>query len=93
MKAKNDKIERPSIETLRRGRRVTPERHAMFSKALDEKYGVDRPRLGRPPLGTLKAKDIHLRIPPGILGRLRARAQKLGIGYQTLIKQILSRAA
>jgi hypothetical protein len=92
MKAKDEKIERPSIETLRRGRRVTPEEHARFSKALDEKYGVNRPRLGRPSLGPLKARDIHIRIPPGILERLRAKAGKLGIGYQTLIKQILSRA-
>jgi uncharacterized protein (DUF4415 family) len=93
MKAKKGKIERPSIETLRRGRRVTPAEHEMYSKALDEKYGVDRPRVGRPSLGPLKAQDIHLRIPPGILERLRAKADKLGIGYQTLIKQILSRAA
>ena len=92
MKRKN-KIVRPSIATLKRGRRVTPEEHEKYSKALDEKYGFDRPRLGRPPLGTMKAKDIHLRIPPGILERLRVKAEKLGIGYQTLINQILGRAA
>ena len=85
-------MERPSIATLKRGRRVTLERHAQFSKALDEKYGIDRPRVGRPSLGHLRAQDIHLRIPPGILERLRAKAEKMGIGYQTLIKQILSRA-
>ena len=93
MKTKRIRDEWPDIETLRRGHRVSPERHAMFSKALDEKYGVDRPRVGRPSLGPLKARDIHLRIPPGILERLRTKADKLGIGYQTLIKQILSRAA
>lgn len=92
MKAKNE-IERPSFETLKRGRRVTPAEHEKYSKALDAQFGVDRPRIGRPPLGPLKAQDIHLRIPPGILERLRTKAEKLGIGYQTLIKQILSRAA
>jgi predicted DNA binding CopG/RHH family protein len=92
MKTKNE-IERPSLETLRRGRRVTPAEHEKYSQALDEKYGIDRPRVGRPSLGALKARDIHLRIPPGILERLRTKAAKLGIGYQTLIKQILSRAA
>ena len=92
MKTRNE-IKRPSIETLRRGRHVTPAEHEKYSKALDAQFGINRPRVGRPSLGPLKAQDIHLRIPPGILERLRAKAEKLGIGYQTLIKQILSRAA
>lgn len=91
MRAKN-KSDRPSIKTLRGGRRVTPAEHSKFSKALDTQFGADRPRLGRPSLGPLKAKDIHLRIPPGILERLRLKAEKMGIGYQTLINQILDNA-
>lgn len=93
MKTKKVEDEWPDMETLGRGRRVTAKEHEKFSQALDSKYGVDRPRVGRPSLGALKARDIHLRIPPGILERLRAKAEKMGIGYQTLIKQILSRAA
>jgi hypothetical protein len=93
MKTKKVRDEWPDLATRRRGRRVTTEEHKKYSKALDAKYGMNRPCVGRPPLGPLKARDIHLRIPPGILQRLRAKAEKLGIGYQTLIKQILSRAA
>ena len=93
MKMKKVKEEWPSMDTLRRGRRVTADEHEKYSQALDEKYGVNRPRVGRPSLGALKARDIHLRIPPGILARLRAKAEKQGIGYQTLIKQILSQVA
>ncbi len=65
----------------------------MFSKALDEQFGVDHPRLGRPSLGDRKAKSIQLRVAPKVLQRLRVKAEKLGIVYQTLINQILARAA
>jgi hypothetical protein len=92
MKTKKVKDEWPDMDTLRRGRRVTAEEHQKYSKALDAQFGLDRPRVGRPPMGSLKARDIHLRIPPGILDRLRSKAEKLGIGYQVLINQILSRA-
>jgi predicted DNA binding CopG/RHH family protein len=34
-----------------------------------------------------------MRIPPDVLSRIRLKAAKQGIGYQTLINQILSRAA
>jgi hypothetical protein len=93
MKTKKIKDEWPDLNTLRRGRRVTPEEHEKYSKALDAQFGTDRPRVGRPAMGSLRARDIHLRIPPGVLERLRAKAEKLGVGYQTLINQILSRAA
>ena len=35
-------------EGLRRGRRVTPQEHEKYSKALDGEAGMDRPRAGRP---------------------------------------------
>ncbi len=77
---------------FKRSRKVTPEEVETGRKAIEAKLGVKRPRRGRLFMGDLKARNIHLRIPPGILERLRTKAEKLGIGYQTLINQILSRA-
>jgi hypothetical protein len=96
MKMKNNKrdSERPDMETLRRGRRVTPEEHAMYSKALDEKYGVDRPRLGRRP-GDPKDRYIptYIKLHPRIVAWAKAKAKMDGIGYQTVINQTLLRIA
>jgi uncharacterized protein (DUF4415 family) len=96
--AKKEKIDFSDIPEwttadFRRARRVTPAEVEAGRRAIEAKLGVVRPRRGRPFLGALKARDIHLRIPPGILERLRTKAEKRGIGYQTLINQILSRAA
>ena len=75
-------------------RRPTPRELSEARQAIERLTGKPRPvRRGRPFLGPLKARDIHLRIPPWILQRLRAKADKRGIGYQTLINEILSRAA
>ena len=91
MKTKKSEIndERPSIETLRRGHRISPERHAMYSKALDEKYGLDRPRMGRPPKGAARYVPVSLRLPPEVLSWAKAKAKHLSIGYQTVLKDAL----
>lgn len=88
MKKLFDDDVRPSIEEMRRtARRVTPEEHKRWSKALDAQLGPDRPRMGRPRLGMNKKVPIALRMDRDVLSRLRAKAAKIGIGYQTLINQ------
>jgi uncharacterized protein (DUF4415 family) len=82
-----------TADDFKRARRVTAGEVEVGRKAIEAKLGVKRPQRGRPFMGALKARDIHLRIPPAILERLRAKAERRGIGYQTLINQILSRAA
>ena len=84
-------------EQLKLFRRVSPEDVEAARVALEKKYGTKiPPRVagpGRPPKGDLKYKHVNMRIAPDVLERLRATAQKRGIGYQTLINEILRRAA
>ncbi len=89
MKTKRDEIKRPSIETLRRGHRITLEKHAKYSKALDEQFGLDRPRMGRPPKGVERHIPVSLRLPPRVLSWAKAKAKRLSIGYQTVLKDAL----
>jgi hypothetical protein len=95
MKMKKNEIERPSIEMLRRGHRVTPKQHEKYSKALDMQFGLDRPRLGRRP-GNPADRYIptYIKLHPRVVTWAKARAKRLGIGYQTIINQtLLQRAA
>lgn len=46
-------------------------------------------RVGRPPLGKATKQLIALRLEPQLIEQLRSRAEKDGIGYQTLINEIL----
>jgi predicted DNA binding CopG/RHH family protein len=48
-------------------------------------------RIGRPPLDDDQKKiAISIRISPDLLARLKSRADRDGVGYQTLIHSILS---
>jgi len=94
MKPKKNEAARPTIATLKRGHRISRAEHDKFRHALANTYGRPFPsRMGRPPKGDLKYKSVNMRIPPDVLSRIRLKAAKQGIGYQTLINQILSRAA
>ena len=94
MKTKKTEIARPTLATIKRGHRVTPEEHDRFRHALANTFGRPFPsRMGRPLKGADKTVSISLRIPPGILARIRVKATKRGIGYQTFINEILQRAA
>ena len=49
-------------------------------------------RVGRPTIGRAPRAPISLRVDPDVLARLKARAVKRGIPYQSLINDILARA-
>ena len=49
-------------------------------------------RVGRPTIGRAPRAPISLRIDPDVLARLKARAAKRGVPYQSLINDILARA-
>lgn len=55
----------------------------------DEQLGRAR-RVGRPPLGRAARELIAIRIDPDVLRALRDEATKAGVGYQTLIHQLLA---
>ena len=73
-----------------KARRVTPEETAMFRQAFKNTFGYLPKRRGRPHAKShLKYRDVHLKIHPRALKWAKARAKKRGIGYQTLINEIL----
>lgn len=50
-------------------------------------------RVGRPPAGTEAKLLIAIRIDPDVLTRVRRQAKQAGVGYQTLINDVLTRYA
>ena len=49
-------------------------------------------RVGRPLIGSAPRKDIHIRLDPNVLEKLKAKAKKKGVKYQSLINDILKKA-
>ena len=69
--------------------RVTSQEVAMARKAIEAKLGVKRHARGRPPKGLNKYKPIQIRLHPKALQWAMSEAKHLGIGYQTVINQVL----
>ena len=72
-----------------RARRVTPRETASFRKAIEETFNIKRSSRGRPPKGADKYQDVHIRLHPKALRWARAQAKHRGIGYQTVINEVL----
>lgn len=49
-------------------------------------------RVGRPPLGTTARQMIAIRIDPQVLVALQREAKRRGLGYQSLINQLLAKS-
>lgn len=49
-------------------------------------------RVGRPLLGSAPRKDIHIRLDPDVLNKIKKQAKKRGMKYQSLINEILKKA-
>lgn len=71
-------------EQLKKFRRVTPEEHAMFVRAVEN----FRAR-GRPKKTSGKYRPVTIRLHPDVLEWAKAEAKKRGLGYQTVINQTL----
>ena len=48
-------------------------------------------RVGRPPLGAAARRLIAIRIDPHVLGAVRQEAKRRGVGYQSLINELLAK--
>jgi uncharacterized protein (DUF4415 family) len=48
-------------------------------------------RVGRPPLGAQARQLIAIRMDAAVLEQFRREARRRGIGYQTLINEVLAR--
>lgn len=49
-------------------------------------------RVGRPIVGESPRRAISVRIEEDVLERLKSKAEKAGVGYQSLINEILKKA-
>ena len=47
-------------------------------------------RVGRPPLGETARQLIAIRLDAQVLARFRTEARRRGVGYQTLINEVLA---
>lgn len=47
-------------------------------------------RVGRPPLGEAARQLIAIRLDAQVLARFRKEARRRGVGYQTLINEVLA---
>jgi len=73
-----------------RARRVTPEETAFFRRAFENTFGFKPPKRGRPAKHLdLKYKDIHIKIHPKALKWAKTEAVRRGVGYQTIINNVL----
>jgi uncharacterized protein (DUF4415 family) len=48
-------------------------------------------RVGRPPLGAAARRLIAIRIDPQVLDSVRREAKRRGLGYQSLINDLLAK--
>jgi len=69
--------------------RVTNKEVELARKAIGTKLSVKRPARGRPPKGLDKYKPIQIRLHPKAFRWAMSEAKHLGIGYQTVINQVL----
>ena len=48
-------------------------------------------RVGRPPIGDEPRQLVAIRLDVGVLDRFRKEARRRGVGYQTLINEVLAK--
>jgi hypothetical protein len=80
---------------LRSFRRSTPEETEKYRRALENTFGRPfPPRIGRPPKHPdHKYRPVYMKLHPRALKWAKAEAKRRGIGYQTVINEILLRHA
>ena len=73
-----------------KARRVTPEENQKFRQAISEQFGVKLKKRGRPTKDeNEKYEPISIRLHPKVLAWAKEEANKRGIGYQTVINEVL----
>ncbi|MET0851510.1 MAG: BrnA antitoxin family protein [Candidatus Rokuibacteriota bacterium] len=89
---------KPSASSARAGRagrsaRPTRRRRIEFSDIPEASAAQLRAmrRVGRPPLGIAARRLIAIRIDPQVLEAVRQEARRRGLGYQSLINDLLAK--
>jgi len=76
-----------------RARRVTADEVDAARAAIVAKLGKARPRRGRPPKGAEKYLPVSMRLHPRIVAWAKREGKRRGIGYQTVINEVLLKVA
>jgi predicted DNA binding CopG/RHH family protein len=75
-------------------RRVTPEEHELFRQMYENTMRLPPALRGRPAKDVEeKYKPISIRLHPSVLEWAKREAKKRGVGYQTIINEVLMKAA
>ena len=73
-----------------RARRVTQEENAEFRAAIADQFGITLKQRGRPAKEPEeKYEPISIRLHPKVLAWAKNEAEKRGVGYQTVINEVL----
>jgi uncharacterized protein (DUF4415 family) len=79
---------------FKRARHPTAEELSQNRKAIEAKLGVKLPPRGRPPKADHhKYKPVSIRLHPKAIAWAKAEAKRRGIGYQTVINELLLKHA
>jgi uncharacterized protein (DUF4415 family) len=70
-------------------RKVTAKEVKAARIAIEEKLGTKRLKRGRPPKGDEKFRAVSIRLHPKILEWAKREAKRKGVGYQTIINEVL----
>ena len=71
-------------------RRITKRELAAARKAIEAKTGMPRPPRGRPSKSdSEKYHPTSIRLHPKVIAWARREARKRGVGYQTIINEVL----
>jgi uncharacterized protein (DUF4415 family) len=74
-------------------RRVTAKEVEAARRAIEKKLGRKRPRRGRPPKGRDKHRAVSIRLSPKVIAWARKEGKRRGVGYQTVINEVLLKAS
>lgn len=87
-------MKKPKEFHFEKARRVTEAETERFRKAIEQKLGTPRPKRGRPPKSAdTKFEPISIRLHPIALAWAKKEAKRRGVGYQTVINEILLKKA
>jgi uncharacterized protein (DUF4415 family) len=85
-------LKKPKEFPFERARRVTASEAETARKAIERKLGKKRPRRGRPPKGVEKYQPVSIRLHPRVITWAKREAKRRGLGYQTVINEVLLKA-
>lgn len=74
-------------------RRITDVEVKAARRAIEEKLGEKRKSRGRPPKEKDKYSPISIRLHPKVLQWAKREGKKRGVGYQTIINEVLLKKA